>query len=138
AALDLALDHPGLIVVTREGDRFTSTGWRTGAAGPRVTGAALDEARTRAAESEATVARAGEQARAAEEHLAAARAAESELSRSLDANDTRLSAAADSVQRLEVERRDLVVEREGMAGHVAELAARLGSDPTRGGELGAA
>jgi len=135
SALDLALEHPGLIVVTREGDRFTSTGWRTGAAGPRVTGAALDEARQRAAESEAKVARAGEEARAAGEHLAGARAAESELSRSLDANDTRLSAAADSVQRLEVERRDLAVEREGMAGHVAELSARLGSDETRVQEL---
>ena len=138
AALDLALAHPGLIAVTREGDRFTSTGWRTGAAGPRVTGAALEEARRRAAEASEKVARVAGEVSAGQRQLEGARAAEAELSRSLDANDTRLSAAADAVQRLEAERRDLSVEREGVATHVDELRERLRCDEERVAELEAA
>src|SRR5688500_17980508 len=48
-ALDVALQHPGVIAVTRDGDRFADTGWRAGAGGTRATGAALEEARERAA-----------------------------------------------------------------------------------------
>ncbi|MEZ5226025.1 MAG: hypothetical protein R2710_04955 [Acidimicrobiales bacterium] len=45
AAVDTALEHPELTVVTRSGDRFASSGWRIGQAGTGATGAALDEAR---------------------------------------------------------------------------------------------
>jgi chromosome segregation protein len=138
AALDLALEHPGLTAVTREGDRFTSTGWRTGAAGPRVTGAALDEARRRAEESEENAARLDAAVRTAQEQLGAARAVEADLSRSLDSNDTRMSAAADAVRRLEGERRDVSVEREGVRVHVDELEERLRRDEERVAELEAA
>ena len=48
-ALDLALAHPDLTVVTREGDRFSPAGFRVGLGGAGATAAALDEARTRSA-----------------------------------------------------------------------------------------
>ncbi|MEY2474660.1 MAG: chromosome segregation protein [Actinomycetota bacterium] len=44
AALDLVLAHPGVIAVTRHGDRFSSAGWRVGAGGVGATGAALEAA----------------------------------------------------------------------------------------------
>ncbi len=44
AAIDVALAHPEAVVVTRDGDRFSATGWRIGRAGTGATGAALDEA----------------------------------------------------------------------------------------------
>ncbi|HMC51993.1 MAG TPA: hypothetical protein VKI64_04455, partial [Acidimicrobiales bacterium] len=138
AAVDLAVGHPGLTVVTREGDRFTSTGWRTGAAGPRVTAAALEEARRRAADADDKVARITAELRAAQEGLGQARAAESDLSRSLDANDSRLSAAADAAHRLEGERRDAAVESDGVRNHLAELTERLELDQERMAELEAA
>ncbi len=56
AALDLALANPGAVVVTKSGDRFASTGWRAGAGSSGATGAALDEAKTKAAEADALAA----------------------------------------------------------------------------------
>ncbi len=51
-ALDLALAHPGVVAVTRAGDRFASTGWRVGAGGVGATGAALEAATAEAAEAD--------------------------------------------------------------------------------------
>lgn len=48
AALDVALAHPGHVVVTPEGDRLSAHGWRLGAGGAGATRAALDAARERA------------------------------------------------------------------------------------------
>ena len=47
-AIDLALARPDLVVVTRDGDRFSPTGWRVRAGGGVVTAAVVDEARERA------------------------------------------------------------------------------------------
>src|SRR5438270_321201 len=47
-ALDAALAHPQLVVVTRAGDRFGGGTWRLGASRTSVTVAALDDARERA------------------------------------------------------------------------------------------
>ncbi|PLS75799.1 MAG: hypothetical protein CYG61_05365, partial [Actinobacteria bacterium] len=49
--LDVALAHPGLVVVNREGDRFSATGWRAGTSATGATGAALEQARAEAAAS---------------------------------------------------------------------------------------
>ena len=43
-AIDLALSRPDLVVVTRDGDRFSSAGWRVRAGGGVVTAAVVDEA----------------------------------------------------------------------------------------------
>ena len=48
-AIDLALSRPDLVVVTRDGDRFSPTGWRVRAGGGVVTAAVVDEARERPA-----------------------------------------------------------------------------------------
>ena len=49
-ALDAALAHPQLTVVTRAGDRFGGGTWRLGASRTGVTAAALDDATERAAQ----------------------------------------------------------------------------------------
>ncbi|HZN13398.1 MAG TPA: AAA family ATPase [Acidimicrobiales bacterium] len=48
-ALDVALAHPGIVAVTREGDRFSTAGWRAGAGMAAATGRALNDARDAAA-----------------------------------------------------------------------------------------
>ena len=137
-ALDLALAHPGLIAVTRDGDRFAGTGWRTGAGTAGATGAALEEANQRAEETAAEVGRLQSAERTAAEALAQARAAEDAASRALDANDGRMTAAADALARLEAERRDVETETHALARPQEEAQERLARDEARIAELEAA
>jgi chromosome segregation protein len=134
-ALDTALAHPGLVVVTRTGDRFAAGGWRAGAAGAGVTGAALEEARTRAAEADAAVAAARQRLAVVRAEVEDARRVEADLNRQLDANDSRLTASGDALQRTESERRDVGVEHEAVAAHLAELVERVEREAARVAEL---
>jgi len=47
-AMDASQRHARAVVVTRQGDRFGPSGWRVGLSGTGATGAALDEARSKA------------------------------------------------------------------------------------------
>ena len=72
AAVDVAVAHPDLLVVTRAGDRCAQGLWQVGAGGTGVTGAALEEARRKVA---ATMARAAAADRALQDARRAAEAA---------------------------------------------------------------
>ncbi len=136
AAVDAALAHPDAVVVTPDGDRFGLSGWRVGAAGAAgATGAALDEARHQAAEAERAVAVASARRSAAAQAVEEARRAEDDLSRQLDANDGRLAAGGDGLQRVETDRRDAATEAEALQTHLDELAARVGREQERIAEL---
>ena len=135
AALDLAIAHPELVVVTRDGDRFATSGFRTGAAGTGATGAALEEARSQAEAAATTAESARTALAAAKAQLTEATADEAALARRLDENDGRLSAASDALQRVEGERRDIVTEDDTLAGHLAELTERVGREEARVAEL---
>jgi chromosome segregation protein len=136
-ALDLALAHPGLVAVTREGDRFASGGWRAGAGVAGATAAALEDARRRAAEAGATVADLDARRVAAGGTLGVARGAEEAAGRELDSNDGRLTAGTDALQRLDAERRDVAVEAEALARPVSDAAERVARDEGRIAELAA-
>ncbi len=135
AAVDAAIGHPGAVIVTRAGDRFAPGGWRLGASGSGATAAALEEATARAGAAGDAVAVAGEAVGVARRNLEAARSSEVELTRQLDANDGRMTAAADGLQRVEAERRDAAAEGEGLAAHLAELDERAARDDQRVAEL---
>jgi chromosome segregation protein len=135
AALDLSLAEPDLVVVTKQGDRFAATAWRTGAAGTGATGAALEEAKARAADTgEQASAQAG-RVGAAKGQLVDALAAEADLARRLDVNDGRLAAATDALQRVESEHRDALTEAHTQGAHRSELAERLVREAERVAEL---
>ncbi len=57
------------------------------------------------------------------------------LSRALDQNDGRLSAAGDALQRVEADRRDAATEAETLQSHLAELGERVQRDRERVAEL---
>ncbi|MEY2435347.1 MAG: chromosome segregation protein, partial [Acidimicrobiaceae bacterium] len=134
-AVDLALNHPGTLIVTPEGDRFGVTGWRVGGPGAGATGAALEEARQRAAE--ATLAAEAAQLTMVGAHAAVAdaRRLELEAGRALDEHDSKVSASSDGLARVEAERRDAQTEAESLREHLGELMERLGRDDGRVGEL---
>jgi chromosome segregation protein len=138
AALDLAMAHPVLVAVTRDGDRFSATGWRTGTGRVGATGAALEEARAQAEAAGGAADRAQADVTAAERSLAAARAAEAEVAAQLDGFDSRRVTASTALERVEGERRHVLAEAEALAAHAAEAARRLEREEGRVAELNAA
>lgn len=137
-ALDVVLDHPGLVVVTRSGDRFAAAGWRAGVGGAGATGAALEEARNRAEAADAGLAAAASARSAARQVAAAARLAEADAWRAVDRHASRRAQAAADLQRAQGERRELADEVQAAAAHLSELVVRRARDDARMAELASA
>jgi chromosome segregation protein len=127
-AVDLALRRPELTVVTHDGDRFGPSGWRVGGGGPTATGAALEEARARAAGSAAAATEAAEGLQAARTELSAGRAAETELAREAERADARLAGVGEALARVESELRALAQDADSARAHQDELAGRIEHD----------
>jgi hypothetical protein len=120
-AIDLALSRPDLVVVTRDGDRFSSTGWRVRAGGGVVTAAVVDEARERAEVARAeAVGATGERADARAE-VESSREAAAEAVRADDRNEVAHQAARVGHLRVSGDRDLLGAELEDIRRSRAEL-----------------
>ena len=134
-ALDLAIEHPELVVVTADGDRFSGGLWRTGASGPGATGAALEEARERAATAAEAAAQAAAVLRDAKEAAGRAGQERAAATRAVEANTSRRRAAADTLTRVEAEVADRGGELEMARTQRQELAQRIDREGGRVAEL---
>jgi len=134
-AVDLALGHPGTVIVTRDGDRFGTTGWRVGGPASGATGTALAEARERAAEASERSAAAESSYVETRAALADARRAQQESGRVLDDHDMRVSGTTDALARVEAERRDGQTEIESLTAHLSDLVTRIETERARVAEL---
>jgi chromosome segregation protein len=125
AALDVALEQPGLVVVTPNGDRIGGArAWRVGggASTPATTHAALEEAEAAAAQAEMTRAEAEAEVAEAAAALAAIRA------HRLDADEARLGERRELDDRATAAatlRRDLEVQAAAFEERRALLSRRL-------------
>lgn len=135
SAVEVAIEHPDLVVVTGSGDRFGLTGWRVGAAAGGATAAALEEARRDADDADATLRAAEDGLTAARTELTAARRHEGEVVARLDANDARFASASEGLARVQAERREAAAELENLEGSLTELTARVDDERRRIGEL---
>jgi chromosome segregation protein len=135
-AIDLALTRPDLVVVTREGDRFSSTGWRVRAAGGVVTAALVDEARARAEVALVAATQAAEERTTAHGAVEATRAAAAEAVRADDRNEVDHVTARSARHRVAEDRLALASELEEIGRAHAELEERIGRDTARAVELG--
>ncbi len=134
-ALDASLANPDAVVVTSDGHRFSSTGWRLGVSGGGATAAALDDAVTRATTAKATLAERDTELAAAKTELNTSRQAETDLSRKLDANDARFTASSEGLVRVQSERREALAEVEAVEQSVLELDQRIARERQRATEL---
>ena len=137
-AIDLALSRPDLVVVTRDGDRFSPTGWRVRAGAGVVTAAVVDEARERAVLAQGEAGRCAEERTAARAEVETSREAAAEAVRADDRNEVAHQAARVGHLRVSGDRDVLAVELEEIRRDRAELDDRIGRDATRVGELVAA
>ncbi|MCH2422581.1 MAG: chromosome segregation protein SMC [Acidimicrobiales bacterium] len=133
--VDLALGHPETVLVTPSGDRFGPSGWRVGGDGRGATGAALVEAEERLAVAGVEQVDAAADFDRCEQGTMQADDEVARYNRMLDEHDGRFIAATEALQRLQVERRDLVTESEGLRTRVGELDQRLVDDGLRVTEL---
>ncbi|MGB0111758.1 MAG: chromosome segregation protein SMC [Ilumatobacteraceae bacterium] len=137
AAVDAALAHPDAVVVTVGGDRFGASGWRVGAAGSGATAAALDDAVDKSQAAADALGQATEAVAAADRSLQAARSAERELARKLDANDAQFSAASEGLARSQRELREVEAELENIERSLADATENLTREELRIAELDA-
>jgi chromosome segregation protein len=134
-AVDVALEHPEVIVVTPSGERFGLTGWRVGAAAGGATAAALEDASRRASSAAAALRAADERSSEARGEVDAARRAEHDLGRRLDANDATFTAASEGLARVHAERREVHAELETLDRTTADLTAHIDAERARVAEL---
>ena len=134
-ALDLALERRELVVVTPDGDRFSGGLWRAGASGSGATGAALEEARSRARSSEEAANKAKSEFEAAQEALASARLERADATRKLASNAVSVRSARDALQRVDAEITERTGELEELSELQADLVARVQRDERRIAEL---
>ena len=130
-AIDLALARPDLVVVTREGDRFSPTGWRVRASGGVVTAALVEEARGRAEVASVTASEAAEERTLARVSVEAARTAAAEAVRDDDRNEVAHQTARVSHQRVANDLVALAAELEEIRRDHAELDERIARDTAR-------
>ena len=143
-ALEAAMSHPEMVVVTGDGDRFASTGMRVGASG--VTQSALDEAQRRAQRAADALVRAEADLNDARTKLAQARDAHASALTLIERhrtsagdNSRRLASAYDNLRSVQAElqgllsvlRNDLEVKTAGLQERRQFLEARLAEIDSR-------
>src|SRR5690606_16048625 len=136
-AVDAVLAHPDAVVVTRAGGRFSAGGWRASTTTTGATGAALDEARARAAEAATRADEAVEAHRAARAALDRARKDEAAAVQALDAHQRTLAAATAARERAARDREEVLAELDLLAEQRAAAAERLARDRERAEALAA-
>lgn len=135
AAIDAALEHPEAVVVTNDGDRFSSTGWRVGTSGGGATGAALIEAEARLVDAELAHSEATATFRNTEQTTAALEDEIARRSRELDDHDDRFATSAEALARIQTEQRNLGAETEALRSRIGELDQRLSDESARVADL---
>ncbi|MCP4434236.1 MAG: chromosome segregation protein SMC [Actinomycetia bacterium] len=130
-AAQLAAQWPDAVVVTTDGHRFGSGGWRLGAAGSGATGAALEEAQQAAEQSHGDMAMAAEAAGLATESLASARAVLAEAERARDTNESAMSRSSEAADRLALDASEVAQEVSDLDDLVEQIAARLAGEVER-------
>lgn len=134
-AIDLALTRPDLVVVTTDGDRFSSTGWRVRAGGAVVTAAVVEEARLRADLAQQAAVAALDERTTAHAEVQTTRTAAAEALRAADRNEVAFQTAKAAKKRVEDDRAPLAAELEEVSRNRLELDERIGRDMARVAEL---
>ena len=124
-AVDLVIARPELIVVTRDGDRFGPAAWRLQSAASGASGAALEQARTRLAETAGVAARLAATVSDARMEADRCRDLSTQAAQELAAARAQIPQAEDALRRLQRDADEALGEKEPLAAQRVELAQRL-------------
>lgn len=134
-AVDVALANPTLHVVTRRGDRFAPSGWRIGGQADAVTAAALGDAVARQSEANTESERRASDSARARAEVQSARDSFAELERRHEQLTRARLAAAESLQRVTGERREVIAELDAVRSQRDDVSGRLERAASRLAEL---
>ncbi len=133
AGIDVAVAHPDLVVVTRDGDRFATSGWRVASGRAVVTRTTVDEAQRAAHEAAAALAPCRERRASAASSAASARQRVSALTNALTKAEAELQRREREITRLSEQIGDaqsrivaLSAEVEGVVAERRVLESELG------------
>ena len=132
AGIDVAVAHPDLVVVTRDGDRFAASGWRVASGRSLVTRVTVEDAQ-RAADQAAealgparsAAAAAAAAAAEARQQLNLATAAKTKAESELERRDREIVRLHEQVAEAESRRAALTIDVEGARGERQVLEAEL-------------
>jgi chromosome segregation protein len=125
AGFEVALSSPDLVIVTREGDRFASSGWRVASGRALVTRTTVEEAEASAATAAAAVAPILEMRVNADAQAVAARRRLNQASTACAQSDAELDRLMDEIARAQVLLGDLAAAEEPLGLEVAGLAGQV-------------
>ncbi len=127
-AIDLSLDRPELVVVTREGDRFASSGWRVRSTQRLVTAAAVEAAQRGALEAAVVADEAAMDLKGARAEVEAGRRSVAELEREVGRCAAAKAAIEGRVERNRVEQRRVAAELSESREALAQARSRAAAD----------
>lgn len=134
-AIEAALAHPDMVIVTGAGDRLGPIGWRIGAAAGGTTAAALGEAGENVGRAAAAFASAENALADATAVVESCRRVEADLNRALDQHDAKFAATSEGLTRVLAQRREAQAELESLERSVGELTVVADRDRLRISEL---
>ncbi len=137
-ALDVAVAHPRVVVVTLAGDRFAPDGWQVGGQVAGPTSGALEEARRRAASATTWVDHAEVEVERIREALNRARGAQAASARHLQEQEAAVAATDAALTRVDREAEDADTDADDIERQHASLLETAGRDRERWAELEAA
>ena len=134
-AVDLAIERPGLTVVTQDGDCCGPDGWSVRLDQKASTLAALEEAEQSVQIAEARLHAAELEVETAEAANKEAQASLEEAIPKLESNDDALTRSSDGIEKAQRQRSDLISEKETLEARIEGVNEALAKDFPRVAEL---
>jgi len=127
SGIEVAISNPDVVIVTREGDRFASSGWRVASGRAVVTRSTVEEARVAANEAHDAVAPIRERQQRADENAVSARQSLNQATTQTAQSEAELERRDREIVRLNVLVNELEVSRESLSSDVTALSEQIAS-----------
>ncbi|MHB1209754.1 MAG: chromosome segregation protein SMC [Acidimicrobiales bacterium] len=125
SGIEVAVAHPDLVIVTREGDRFASSGWRVASGRAVVTRSTVEEAQALAQQAHDAVGPIRDARVTSDQSAVEARQRLNRSSTALAQAEAELQRRERDIERLGTVTGELLLSIESLSSDVAELAAQI-------------
>jgi chromosome segregation protein len=125
SGIEVAILNPDLVIVTREGDRFASSGWRVASGRAVVTRSTVEEARLAAHEAHNALAPIRERQSKADERAVTARQHVNRATTQFAQAEAELERRDREIQRLEELTNELALASDSLSSDVSALASQI-------------